>query len=78
MIDLIPQQPHRPLMWPDIVLDLQDLLVDYPQPIYIVGGAVRDALMGRPLTDLDLAVADLMLNTMDETGGGTPVRSFLP
>jgi ornithine cyclodeaminase len=27
---------------------------------------------------LDLAVADLMLSAMDETGGGTRVRSFLP
>ena len=27
---------------------------------------------------LDLAVADLMLSAMDETGGGTLVRSFLP
>jgi poly(A) polymerase len=25
-------------------------------PAWIVGGTVRDALLGRPLTDLDLAV----------------------
>lgn len=27
-------------------------------PVWIVGGILRDALLGRPLTDLDLAVAD--------------------
>ena len=58
MTDLSPHEPHRPLLWPDLVFELHDLLIDYPQPIYVVGGAVRDALMQRRLTDLDLVVAE--------------------
>ncbi|NJO82480.1 MAG: HD domain-containing protein [Blastochloris sp.] len=42
------------LIWPDIVLDLQDVLADHPKPIYIVGGAVRDALLRKPIKDIDL------------------------
>ena len=47
--------PRRPLFWPDDVLDLHDLLLD-EGPVYIVGGAVRDAYLHRPVHDLDLAV----------------------
>lgn len=32
-------------------------LSDETQPIYLVGGTVRDAIMGRPVHDVDLAVA---------------------
>lgn len=55
MITLTPSRPHRPLLWPDFVLDLRELLLTIPQPVYIVGGAVRDALLHRPLHDIDLA-----------------------
>lgn len=56
-LDLTPRAPaQRPLLWPDMLLDLQDSLhdLDLP-PLYIVGGAVRDALLHRPITDYDLA-----------------------
>ncbi len=58
MADLTPREPHRPLIWPDMVDTLQELLQNSPQPVYIVGGAVRDALLHRPLYDLDLTVAE--------------------
>lgn len=32
-------------------------LLDEAQPVYLVGGTVRDAVMGRPVHDVDLAVA---------------------
>ena len=57
MFDLTPREPQRPLFWPDVILDIQELLADSPVSIYIVGGAVRDALLHRPLKDIDLAVA---------------------
>ncbi len=57
MNDPTPRVPHRPLIWPDFVLDLQEILSELPQPVYIVGGAVRDALLHRPVKDLDLTVA---------------------
>ncbi len=52
---LIPTTPNRPLIWTDFVLDLQDALFDKQQEVYIVGGAVRDAYLHRPIKDVDLA-----------------------
>src|SRR6185369_5338691 len=57
MMDIAPRQPHRPLLWPDILLDIQEFLADVSDEIYIVGGAVRDALLHRPLHDIDLATS---------------------
>src|SRR4051794_40894254 len=45
------------LDWPDVVYDLRDLLEDRADPVYIVGGAVRDALLRRPIQDVDITVA---------------------
>ncbi len=42
------------LVWPDVVYDLQERAQD--REVYIVGGAVRDALLRYPIHDLDLAV----------------------
>ncbi|MCA9912418.1 MAG: CCA tRNA nucleotidyltransferase, partial [Anaerolineae bacterium] len=56
--DLTPRLPEfRTLLWPDVVLDLQDAIreLDVKQPLYIVGGAVRDAFLHRPVKDIDLA-----------------------
>jgi tRNA nucleotidyltransferase/poly(A) polymerase len=57
MSDLAPAEPRRPLLWPDVVYHLQEMLADYPTSLYIVGGAVRDAYLHRPIHDIDLAVA---------------------
>ncbi|MBI1279476.1 MAG: hypothetical protein GC179_15205 [Anaerolineaceae bacterium] len=57
MITIRPKRPHRPLIWPDIVAELQQVLADSPDEVWIVGGAVRDALLHRPLHDLDLATS---------------------
>lgn len=37
---------------------LRPLLATEAQPVYLVGGTVRDALLGRPIHDIDLIVAD--------------------
>jgi len=73
--DLDPRLPsRRPLLWPDWVLDLQEKLLqqDALPPTLIVGGAVRDALMHRPVKDIDLAtsgdairLARLLTNLLD-------------
>ena len=48
-------------------------------PIYLVGGSVRDVLLGTPLNDLDLVVegdaAALALAVSLEAGSGKPARS---
>lgn len=71
--DLAPRQPHRPLRWPDPVLRLRDTLAGSAVPVFIVGGAVRDALLHRPLKDLDLAVpsggAALARQVANQAGG---------
>ena len=58
MSEVVPREPRRALIWPDAVLDLQDLLADSPTPVYIVGGAVRDAYLHRPIKDIDLTVSE--------------------
>ncbi|MCU0477035.1 MAG: CCA tRNA nucleotidyltransferase, partial [Anaerolineae bacterium] len=59
MTDLTPRTPTRPLLWPDLLLDLADWLLDQDDsvPVHIVGGAVRDAYLGYPLKDIDLVAA---------------------
>lgn len=46
------------LAWTDFVLDLQDLLLEkgIDTPLYIVGGAVRDAYRRGAIKDIDIAV----------------------
>lgn len=51
------RRPHRPLFWPEIVSQLQTVVAEFDQPVFLVGGAVRDALAGRPVHDIDLALA---------------------
>ncbi len=43
--------------FPPIVQRLRPLLLAQEQPVYFVGGMVRDALMGRAVHDVDLVVA---------------------
>lgn len=58
MNDLTPRRPGRPLLWPDFIHDLQDAAREWPAGgVFIVGGAVRDALLHRPLKDVDIAAA---------------------
>src|SRR5579871_5072967 len=42
------------LVWPDVIADLQEVVQE--REVYVVGGAVRDALLRYPIHDLDLAV----------------------
>lgn len=63
---LEPVVPARPLVWPPLVENLRALLAAHAD-VYIVGGAVRDALLQRPLHDLDLVT----------TGDGCPVARLI-
>lgn len=55
--DIAPRAPSWPLRWTDTILDLQELLEDQPDGIWVVGGSVRDALLGRPIKDVDIATS---------------------
>src|SRR5215813_5500459 len=46
------------LAWPPIVEALQPILLKSASPLFLVGGAVRDAFLRRPLHDLDFATPD--------------------
>jgi poly(A) polymerase len=56
MADLTPHAPrNRPLFWSDTVMNLQEALLELElPPLYISGGAVRDAYLHRPIKDVDL------------------------
>jgi poly(A) polymerase len=51
--DLNPQPAPFLLEWPPVLLALQPILSGGATPVYLVGGAVRDALLRRPVHDLD-------------------------
>lgn len=58
MSDLTPRKPKTRLMlWSDTILDIQDKILDLnlTDPLYIIGGAVRDAFLHLPVKDIDLA-----------------------
>lgn len=57
MSDATPHQPARTLVWSDELLDLFDHLRTADADVYVVGGAVRDAYLGRRVKDLDLATS---------------------
>src|SRR4051812_14606777 len=54
---LTPQPAPRFLAWPAILETLQPILSAASEPVYLVGGAVRDAFLKRPIHDLDFATA---------------------
>ncbi|MGJ3239952.1 MAG: hypothetical protein ACFE0Q_14670 [Anaerolineae bacterium] len=59
--DLTPHAPKTRLLgWSENMLDLQDRLsgLALSQPLYLIGGAVRDAFLHLPIKDMDLAVPD--------------------
>lgn len=58
MNDLTPHKPAtRNLWWADNILDMQEVLLtlDFEDPLYIIGGAVRSAFLHFPVKDIDLA-----------------------
>ncbi|MEP7288787.1 MAG: HD domain-containing protein [Chloroflexota bacterium] len=55
---LPPLQPAPfALGWPALLEELRPFLATSPSPVYLVGGAVRDAFLRRPIHDLDFAGA---------------------
>lgn len=62
---------------PTILQTLRDLVADAPQPVYLVGGAVRDLLIGRPLHDVDLAVADGAVSLAFQLGDRLGAPAFV-
>jgi poly(A) polymerase len=54
-------EPRRPFLWPDIVEMLAEM-ASAPGQLYLVGGTVRDALLGHPVHDIDIATP---LNGLD-------------
>lgn len=63
MLDITPRSPQqRPLLWHDDLLTFQEIAREVVSRLnidtfYLVGGAVRDALLHRPVKDIDLVTA---------------------
>jgi tRNA nucleotidyltransferase/poly(A) polymerase len=55
---LISQPVPFRLDWPPLLAQLQPILAKSNSPVYLVGGAVRDAVLHRPIHDLDFATAE--------------------
>ncbi len=55
---LTPQPAPFRLDWPPILEALQPILAGVAAPVYLVGGAVRDVFLHRPVHDLDFATAE--------------------
>lgn len=47
----------------DIVKNIQDILVQQKTTSYLVGGSIRDALIGNPLQDIDISISCNPLDT---------------
>lgn len=45
------------LVWPALLAEIRPLLSGQEEPVFLVGGAVRDALLGRPGKDLDFVTS---------------------
>ena len=65
--------PHPPLDWPPEIAQLKALFAGAGPPVYLVGGTVRDALLARPIKDIDLATPgdalDMARRAADALGG---------
>ena len=53
-----PPGEEEQLALPGLLARVRPLLAQQPTPVYLVGGAVRDALLGLPSHDLDFVVAE--------------------
>lgn len=47
---------EHPLPFPPLLQQIREILLGEPGPVYLVGGAVRDALLGRENYDLDFVL----------------------
>lgn len=55
-LQFVEELEGEPLRLPELLTRLRPFLSQQEDPIYLVGGAVRDALLGRPGHDLDFAM----------------------
>jgi tRNA nucleotidyltransferase/poly(A) polymerase len=67
MSNLEPRPVSHALQWPPLLHALQPILAANADPVYLVGGAVRDAYLRRPVHDFDFATA----------GDGRPVAQSI-
>ena len=83
--EVVFMQPDKPLIFPPILDSVRAALPE-GLPVYLVGGAVRDALLGRPVHDLDFSlpgdgikIGRRIADTLSSAGTGTILKAdFYP
>lgn len=62
---------------PQLIDELRPILAIHEQPTYLVGGAVRDMLLGRPSHDLDFAVSSQAIKLAFRVGDGLGLPAYI-
>ncbi|MEM8860999.1 MAG: HD domain-containing protein [Chloroflexota bacterium] len=76
-IQYVPDLSGEPLMLSSILKELSRALSRIDQPVYLVGGAVRDALIGKVSHDVDLVVPKNGIKVAYQIGDFLRVPAFV-
>jgi len=66
----------KPLEKPQLLTHLMELFKQHDQPVYLVGGTVRDMLLGRECKDFDFAVPDRAIKLAYKVADHLKVPAF--
>jgi len=66
----------KPLEKPQLLMHLMELFKQHDQPVYLVGGTVRDMLLGRECKDFDFAVPDRAIKLASKVADHLKVPAF--
>ena len=77
MIRYVEMPGGQTLVLPDLLAALRPLLAQETQPVYLVGGAVRDGLLGRASHDLDFVVPQGAIKLAFQVANGLGVPAYV-
>ncbi|MCB0010806.1 MAG: CCA tRNA nucleotidyltransferase [Anaerolineales bacterium] len=72
----VDSRPERPLLYPDWLQALRPVLLAQSEPVFLVGGIVRDIVRGAEGHDLDLAVARRGMRTAYKLGNALEAPAY--
>jgi len=77
VIRFVEKPGGQKLVLPDLLAALRPLLASENQPVYLVGGAVRDGLLGRASHDLDFVVPHDAIKLAFQVANGLGVPAYV-